>query len=183
MEPPSFAVGSCSIAKLLNRGLSYSDPYGLCPIPPSSCLGRDGADLALGSTPVVSTLLDAATVLTGKNLVTGEDASRLVALAGVGTPAGAAHIRGIDRVAEKLTERFGPALSAIIKERSGALHREWVNAKSGMKHILRGPETDQIRPGGPKVKHWNYTQQVPGEGGRYKDVNNVHLDENGDPIN
>lgn len=76
------------------RGLNHSDPFGLCPWPPSSCLGRDGADLALGSTPVVSTLLDAATVISGKNLVTGEDASRLVAFAGLVSPAGGGQIRG-----------------------------------------------------------------------------------------
>jgi hypothetical protein len=75
--------------------VNFSDPFGLCP----PCDGRDAADLALGSTPVVSTLLDAATLVTGKNIVTGEDASRLIALAGLVSPAGGGQIRAGGKVA------------------------------------------------------------------------------------
>jgi hypothetical protein len=78
----------------------------LCPIPPSSCLGREGADIALSSTPVVSTLLDAATLVTGKNLVTGEDASRVVALAGLVSPAGGGQLRAGGNLLDAIAANF-----------------------------------------------------------------------------
>lgn len=90
--------------------------------------------------------------------------------------------RGVGRIVEMLTGRFGNEVAIIEKTSSGAIQREWINARSGMKHVLRGPEVDQIRPGGPKLKHWNYEQQIPVGEGRWKKINNVHLDENGNPI-
>jgi hypothetical protein len=71
--------------------INFSDPFGLSKCPPSC--GSEALDVGLSSVPVVSTLLDAATALTGKNLVTGEDASRLVALAGLVTSAGGGQLR------------------------------------------------------------------------------------------
>jgi hypothetical protein len=71
--------------------------------------------VALSSTPVVSTLLDAATLVSGKNLVTGEDGSRLVALAGLASPAGGGQLRAggslLGAIAENL-KRFEKKLPA-----------------------------------------------------------------------
>ncbi|WP_461415290.1 RHS repeat-associated core domain-containing protein [Gemmatimonas sp.] len=81
--------------------VNFSDPYGLCPIPISSCLGLEGADLAAGSTPGFSTLLDFATAITGKNWITGEQvgpAGRLIAVAGLITPAGGGEIRAAGKM-------------------------------------------------------------------------------------
>jgi RHS repeat-associated protein len=88
---------------------------------------------------------------------------------------------GIGKIVTTLSRRFGDETAAFTRP-NGAVQREWVNSKSGMKHVLRGPETSQIQPGAGPVKHWNYEQQAPQGNGRYKKVQNVHLDENGNPI-
>ena len=101
---------------------------------------------------------------------------------GAGRAAGAgARLGGIERITRTLRSRFGEETRTFTKP-DGAVQREWINPKSGMKHVLRGPETDQIQAGGPQVRHWNYEQQVPRGAGRYKTVQNVHLDANGNPI-
>ena len=92
-DPIGLAGGLNSYGYAAGDPVNFSDPFGLCPIPLSSCFGRAGADVALSSVPVVSTLLDAATLISGKNIVTGEDGNRLVALAGLVTPAGGGHFR------------------------------------------------------------------------------------------
>lgn len=63
---------------------------------------------------MVSTLLDGATLISGKNLVTGEDASRLVAFAGLVGPAGGAHFRAGGNVLEGLGDVAGG--SATVRE-------------------------------------------------------------------
>jgi hypothetical protein len=75
------------------RCLTYTDPFGLKPECPPHCGAADAADLILGSTPGISTALDAATAVTGRNVVTGEDASRGLALAGLVSPAGGGQLR------------------------------------------------------------------------------------------
>jgi hypothetical protein len=98
----------------------------------------------------------------------------------------AAAIEGTSAFAElagNLTGKYGPAVSAFINEKTNALQAEWVNAVSGMKHVLR-LETHPLAPGGPDVRHINYEQQVPrgDKPGRFKQVQDVHLDTNGQPI-
>jgi RHS repeat-associated protein len=87
----------------------------------------------------------------------------------------------IGKIASTLTDRFGPAVRSFLRS-SGAVQHEWMNKLSGMKHILSGPETHPIVPGGPDVKHWNYEQQIPSGGKRFTPVQDIHLDKNGNPI-
>jgi hypothetical protein len=127
---------------------------------------------------------DAVTLFTGKNVVTGEQegmGGRFVAALGLFTPASGGELRGIGKIINTLTERFGDEVASFTTK-AGAVQREWVNKKSGMKHVLRGPETAPLKPGGPDVTHWNYEQHVPRGKGRYSQVQNIHLDSKGSPI-
>jgi hypothetical protein len=54
----------------------------------------------------LSTLLDAATLISGKNLVTGEDGSRLVALVGLASPAGGGHLRASGNVVGAIADNL-----------------------------------------------------------------------------
>lgn len=95
-------------------------------------------------------------------------------------------VEGVGALAEiagTLTGKYGPALNAFINEKTSAIQAEWVNATSGMKHVLR-LETHPLTPGGPNVRHINYEQQVPrgDKPNRFKQVQDVHLDSNGQPI-
>jgi hypothetical protein len=86
--------------------IAFSDPFGLCPIPPSTCFGRAGADLGIGLVPIVSTLHDVATAISGTNVITGERvglAGRLVAIAGALTPASGGQIRAGASTAQEVT--------------------------------------------------------------------------------
>jgi hypothetical protein len=87
----------------LDNPVALTDPDGECPIPLSSCAGRGGVDLAAGFTPGVSTAADAATVVTGRNPITGERVGllgRAVALVGLLTPLSGAQIRAVGSAAE-----------------------------------------------------------------------------------
>jgi hypothetical protein len=78
-------------------------------------------------TPVVSTVADGATLLTGKNLVTGESEGlgcRAVAALGLFTPASGGELRGIGKVVATLTERLGDEVASFTKTSSGAIQRE-----------------------------------------------------------
>lgn len=95
-----------------NDPVAYTDPFGLCPFPPSSCFGRQGADLGAGFIPIVSSVHDGVTLLTGKNHITGDNVGlggRAIALAGLLSPASGGQIRGIISTGKK-------ALSALIKD-------------------------------------------------------------------
>jgi hypothetical protein len=70
---------------------------------------RAAADLAVGLTPDVSTAQDATVVATGFNPVTGESVGvtgRLIALAGLVTPASGGEIRGAGAAARALVGDF-----------------------------------------------------------------------------
>ena len=146
--------------------VNFSDPFGLWPVVPG--LGN------FVSQSVFKGLLKA-----------GE--KRMEALAmdiSMGVSAGLeeAGATAIERIAGTLTERFGEPTKAFTRS-SGALQREWTNVKTGMKHLLAGPETHEISPGQGAVEHYNYEIQRPGaKPGKFEPVNNVHLDARGNPI-
>jgi RHS repeat-associated protein len=75
--------------------VNFSDPFGLKPCPPT-CGLEDAGDLAAGMTPGLSSVVDALTAFSGKNPITGESvgvSGRLIAFAGLITPAGGGEIR------------------------------------------------------------------------------------------
>jgi RHS repeat-associated protein len=93
--------GSYSYA--LDNPVALTDPDGECPIPLSSCAGRQGVDLAAGFTPGVSTAVDAVTVFRGRNPITGEKVGifgRAVALVGLVTPLSGGQLRAVTKTAE-----------------------------------------------------------------------------------
>jgi RHS repeat-associated protein len=115
-EDPIGLAGGLNLYGFANGDpVNFSDPFGLCPIPPESCAGRAGADLGLSSLPIASTLLDAATLITGRNLVTGEDAGRLVALAGLVTPAGGGQIRAAGKLITFAKHAVDQAINRGVK--------------------------------------------------------------------
>ena len=86
------------------------------PCPPD-CGIKDAADLAAGLTPGVSTAVDATTVVTGRNPVTGEQVGvggRLIAFAGLASPASGGEIRA----ASKFVTAAAGALAARIGKSS-----------------------------------------------------------------
>jgi len=111
--------------------INFSDPFGLCPIPVSSCFGRGGVDLAAGFTPGVSTGVDVATALTGTSPITRDDVGGLgrgIAVAGVLSPISAGQIRaagnfleaGAKALAEKWGTRFGIRVRHALGRSDGA---------------------------------------------------------------
>ncbi|MDB4913956.1 MAG: hypothetical protein JWM95_1600 [Gemmatimonadetes bacterium] len=145
--------------------VTYSDPFGLWPI--------------LTGYNALSTLI--ATRVAQK----AEEFQRRTIEMAMGVSAGLEEVgeSAIEGIARTLTERFGEP-TAVRLRTSGALQREWTNVKTGVKHILAGPEVHEIKPGGGPVEHYNYEQQVPsGKPGKFNQVNDVHLDANGYPIN
>jgi hypothetical protein len=89
----------------------------------------------------------------------------------------------IGKLEAKLSETFGPPTKEFIRESTGALQKEWTNIETGVKHILAGPETHELTPGGGPVEHYNYEQQRPTDKpGRFETTNKVHLDAKGNPI-
>lgn len=120
-----------------NNPIAFTDSFGLCPIPPSSCLGRQGADLAVGFTPVLSSIQDGATALTGKNYVTGEKVGaggRLIALAGLLTPASGGEIRGAGKIITRGFGNIGGGVAKVEEALRGAV--KWLG--DGYREIKQG---------------------------------------------
>jgi hypothetical protein len=85
----------------------------------------------------------------------------------------------IERIVAGLTERFGAAAERTAA--SGAKQAEFTVAKDGTKMIVRGPETHPIPgSGGKPVSHYNVEVQKPtAKPGRFKKIEDTHLDESG----
>ena len=87
----------------LDNPMILTDPDGECPVPLSNCAGRGGVDVAAGFTPFVSTGVDAVTVLSGRNPITGEKVGwfgRSVALVGLLTPLSGGQLRAASNLTE-----------------------------------------------------------------------------------
>jgi len=146
--------------------VNFSDPFGLCknakgePVNPAEC-----------DKPAEKVTKDI-------------EAAKVVLVIASEAGAAAEGLEVVEEISAKLAERYGPAVREFVTKSTGALQREWVNAVSEMKHVLRGPETHPLTPGGVPVPHINYEQHVPvpGKPGRYTQVQDVHLDLNGRPI-
>lgn len=55
---------------------------------------------------------------------------------------------------------------------------------NGTKMVVRGPETHPLKAGGKPLTHDNVEVHEPtGSPGRFKKIENTHLDENGRVIN
>jgi RHS repeat-associated protein len=97
--------------------VNFEDPFGLCPqwLTGRPCSG--GVDLGASFIPGVSSGIDAATVLTGENPLTGEQVGlvgRGIALAGLITPASGGQIRA----ASKFVSDAAGALASRIGKNS-----------------------------------------------------------------
>ncbi|MGQ0765086.1 MAG: RHS repeat-associated core domain-containing protein, partial [Gemmatimonadota bacterium] len=89
--------------------VNFSDPFGLCPqwLTGRPCSG--GVDLGASFLPGVSSGIDAATLLSGQNPLTGEDVGvvgRGIALTGLITPAGGGQIRAAGKTISRVTGDF-----------------------------------------------------------------------------
>jgi hypothetical protein len=81
--------------------VNYTDPFGLCPIPPRSCLGRAGVSLAVGLIPVVGDAVEIVGAVVGKDLITGESiegAARVATVVGTLLGSGRAARQGLNAV-------------------------------------------------------------------------------------
>ena len=97
--------------------MSYSDPYGLCPIPPSSCLGAAGLSFAVGLIPVVGDAVDIAGAIVGEDLITGEQitgSARAATIVGTLGGSGRAARQAVE-VAQEGAERAGKAYTRAGK--------------------------------------------------------------------
>jgi hypothetical protein len=97
--------------------VNFSDPFGLSQCPPN-CTASDAADLAAGATPGVSTVHDAVTLFSGRNVITGEDVGvggRLIAAAGLITPAGGGEIRAAGKAISFAWHAVDQAITRGVK--------------------------------------------------------------------
>jgi hypothetical protein len=86
---------------------------------------------------------------------------------------------GIEGILSGLTKKFGAAVEKTAA--TGARQSEFTIAKDGTKMVVRGPESHPIPgSGGKPVSHYNVEVHEPtGKPGRFKKVEDTHLDANG----
>jgi hypothetical protein len=132
----------------------------------------------------VSTLQDAATVLTGVEPVSGDRVGlfgRGMALAGVVTPATGVELRGAAKILGGIAERLGRPIADVVAR---GVRRVEFALQDGSKMVFRGPETHPLTRGGAPVTHYNVEVHAPtGQPGRFTKVENTHLDSDGRVIN
>jgi RHS repeat-associated protein len=118
-DPIGIVGGLNSYGFAAGDPVTYSDPYGLTPALCPPCDGSDAADVAVGFTPVASTIHDGVTLVSGRNPITGENVGvggRFVAAIGLVTPASGGQIRGAGKaisltrhaVHQAITRGVGP---------------------------------------------------------------------------
>ncbi len=106
--------------------LNFDDPFGLCPQWLTGRPCSEGVDFGASFVPGVSSGIDAATVLSGQNPLTGEDVGLLgrgIALAGLLTPVSGGQIRGAGKFltsAERaLAKESGNTFTVIVRKALG----------------------------------------------------------------
>ena len=131
----------------------------------------------------MSTALDAYTFVTGKNLVTGEDASRGAAFAGLVSPAGGGQLRAATDLAQSAAK---PALSAV-KAALAVVHEKVGKLPKGKPGKFGSPQRGtsdgagyRLDPGhsreaghpeaGPHINWWDYSEGKRKSGAGRKDV-------------
>jgi RHS repeat-associated protein len=114
--------------------VNFSDPFGLCPqwLTGKPCSGA--VDLGAGLVPGLSTGIDVATAASGQNPLTGQSvgiAGRLIAVAGVFTPASGGQIRALGRIGSKLLNQ----LSHVDRRHLSIAARELRGLETGWDHV------------------------------------------------
>lgn len=152
--------------------VNYSDPFGLCSAEDKKAGNCTQEDLGPSEIP---SLWDRQLAYLKKSPAT----QFAMGMEGGTAEVGAAS--GIQNIVNGLVQRFGqPAIRALEK---GITQLEF-KLPNGVKMIIRGPETHPITAGGDAVTHYNVEVQKPtGKPGRFKTIENTHLDENGKVIN
>lgn len=112
-------------------------------------------------------MLDAATLISGKNLVTGEDGSRLIALAGLVSPAGGGQIRGGGKIlgaAAEAIQRFankhGVDVTVVGSRASGSARADsdWDYVIGGNAKVRKAARRDLPRgTAGGEIKNGRET--------------------------
>ena len=158
-----------------------SDPFGLCP---QWLTGRPcsvATDAGAGFVPGLSSGIDAATVLSGQNPLTGEEVGligRGLALAGLLTPTSGGQIRGAGAVAknwilpevEKVVEAIKSIGAKVKVHPTKAGKGAAIDFGDGTVVDIR-VETHPLSPGGPPKLHGNVETFQHG-----KQKSNKHID-------
>jgi len=119
--------------------VNLSDPSGLCPewLTGSPCPAW--ADIGAGFVPGLASGVDGATLLTGEDPLTGEKSGlfgRVVALAGLVTPATGGEIKGAAGTLERLGAKIGRIASNHLNRRHLSIAaRELRGLQTGWDHV------------------------------------------------
>ncbi len=115
-----------------NNPISFSDPLGLCPIPPSSCLGKAGLSAGIGLIPVIGDAVDIAGAVVGRDLITGEalsGAQRVATAIGTLVGSGRAARQGVDAAATGVGKLVTSRAAHAAQEAAGSAGRSWTTQR------------------------------------------------------